>query len=132
MLIMGNKKILIIEDDETFGEILNEYLLMKGFEVAVATDGLSGIELHKAFSPDLVLLDIILPKMNGIEVSKTIRSKDKITPILFMSGTENQEDDLINSLDSEKNDYLEKGFHLDLLLCKINDRLGDIPESTII
>ncbi len=121
---MANKKILIVEDDEIFSEILNEYLFMKDFEVAIATDGLSGVALHESFHPDLVLLDVALPGMNGIQVAENIRMKDRITPILFMSGSENTNEDQIKSFKSGGNDHLEKGFHLDVLHCKIIDRLN--------
>ncbi len=130
---MVNKRILIIDDDETFNEILNEYLLMNRFEVAIATDGLTGVSMHESFSPDLILLDIILPEMNGITVAETIRSKDKITPIIFMSGSENTNENQIRSFKSGGNDHLEKGFHLDVLYCKIIDRLNSqiIPENNV-
>ncbi|GHT71508.1 transcriptional regulatory protein DltR [Bacteroidia bacterium] len=130
---MANKKILIIEDDETFSEILYEYLLLKGFETAVANDGDRGLELYASFVPDLILLDIALPGTNGPEVAKTIRLKDKITPILFMSGSENTDEDQIRSFSSGGNDHLKKGFHLDLLYCKIIDRLNSqiIPDNNI-
>lgn len=121
---MANKKILIIEDDETFSEILYEYLLLKGFEIAVANNGDMGLELYASFIPDLILLDIVLPGMNGAEVAKTIRLKDKITPILFISGSENTNEDQIRSFSSGGNDHLKKGFHLDLLYYKIIDRLN--------
>ncbi|MDR1368686.1 MAG: response regulator transcription factor [Dysgonamonadaceae bacterium] len=128
---MTNKKILIIEDDETFSEILYEYFLLKGFETIVANDGDMGVELYASFVPDLILLDVILPGMNGIEVAKTIRLKDKITPIFFMSGSENTDEDQILSFSSGGNDHLKKGFHLDFLYYKITDRLNSqiIPDN---
>jgi DNA-binding response OmpR family regulator len=121
---MKNKKILIIEDDETFSETLHEYLLLKGFNVAVASDGDMGIKLYNSFAPDLILLDVILPGMTGHEVIKTIRLKDKITPVFFMSGSENTDENQIYSFSSGGNDHLKKGFHLDLLYHKIVDRLS--------
>ncbi len=130
---MKNKKILIIDDDEIFDEVITEYLLLKGFKVAVATDGLSGVNMHESFRPDLILLDVILPEMNGVKVAEVIRSKDKITPIIFISGSENTDEAQLRSFYSGGNDHLEKGFHLDVLYCKITDRLNSriIPENNI-
>ena len=71
------KKVLIVEDDSNIAELLHLYLEKEGFETAVAGDGGKGVELFRSFRPDLVLLDIMLPVMDGWSVLKKIRENDK-------------------------------------------------------
>ena len=76
------KKVLIVEDDGNIAELLHLYLEKEGFETQVAQDGGKGVELFRSFQPDLVLLDIMLPIMDGWSVLKKIREGDK-TDYLF-------------------------------------------------
>ena len=71
------RKVLIVEDDSNIAELLHLYLEKEGFETAVAGDGGKGVELFRSFHPELVLLDIMLPVMDGWSVLKKIRENDK-------------------------------------------------------
>ena len=78
------RKVLIVEDDTNIAELLHLYLEKEGFETAVAGDGGKGVELFRAFRPDLVLLDIMLPVMDGWSVLKKIREGDN-TPVIMLT-----------------------------------------------
>ena len=86
-----SKKVLIVEDDANIAELLHLYLEKEGFESQVAKDGGKGIELFRAFQPDLVLLDIMLPIMDGWSVLKKIREGDK-TPVIMLTAKGETED----------------------------------------
>jgi DNA-binding response OmpR family regulator len=102
------KKILIIEDEEGIVHLLTLYLKDAGFEVAVAKDGADGLALHARLQPDLVILDIMLPAIDGFEVCRRIRAWSK-TPILMLTARVSEED-RIEGLDLGADDYLVKPF----------------------
>ena len=78
------RKVLIVEDESNIAELLHLYLEKEGFETAVAPDGGKGVELFRSFQPDLVLLDIMLPVLDGWGVLKKIREHDK-TPVIMLT-----------------------------------------------
>jgi two-component system, OmpR family, alkaline phosphatase synthesis response regulator PhoP len=88
------KKILIIEDEETLQRSLMEFIKEEGFEVTGASDGQSGLEMAKIQLPDLIILDIILPKIDGFGVLEGIKKdeKTKNIPVILLTNLENQED----------------------------------------
>lgn len=86
---MGKKKILIIDDEVTLQKALTEALVQEGFEVFNAYNGEEGIKLFESRSPDLVLLDIIMPKIDGFGVFKKISQKNKKVPVMILSNLEN-------------------------------------------
>ncbi|GAC1349186.1 MAG: response regulator transcription factor [Ktedonobacteraceae bacterium] len=103
-----SQKILIIEDEEGIIHLLNLYLKDAGYDVVVARDGADGLALHARAHPDLVLLDIMLPAIDGFEVCRRIRAWSK-TPILMLTAR-SSEDDRIQGLDLGADDYLVKPF----------------------
>lgn len=103
------QKILIIEDEEGIVHLLNLYLKDAGYHVVVAKDGVAGLELHAREQPDLVILDIMLPAIDGFEVCRRIRAWSK-TPILMLTAR-SSEDDRITGLDLGADDYLVKPFN---------------------
>jgi DNA-binding response OmpR family regulator len=103
-----SQKILIIEDEEGIVHLLNLYLKDAGYDVVVARDGADGLALHAREHPDLVLLDIMLPAIDGFEVCRRIRAWSK-TPILMLTAR-GSEDDRIQGLDLGADDYLVKPF----------------------
>jgi DNA-binding response OmpR family regulator len=103
-----SQKILIIEDEDGIIHLLNLYLKDAGYSVIVAKDGADGLALHARERPDLVILDIMLPAIDGFEVCRRIRSWSK-TPILMLTAR-SEEDDRINGLDLGADDYLVKPF----------------------
>jgi two-component system, OmpR family, response regulator ResD len=102
------QKILIIEDEDGIIHLLNLYLKDAGYEVAVAKDGADGLAMHAREHPDLVILDIMLPALDGFEVCRRIRAWSK-TPILMLTAR-GDEDDRIQGLDIGADDYIVKPF----------------------
>lgn len=91
---MDKKKILIVEDESTLHRALSEYLEMEGFEVLNAVDGEAGVDIAKSSKPDLVILDIILPKKDGYQVLTEIKSgkSTKSIPVILLTNLESPED----------------------------------------
>ena len=81
------KKILVIDDDKSIREIVGRFLKSLGYEVLFATDGLEGMERARGFLPDLIVLDIDMPKMNGISLCSILKSEEKTRhiPVLFLT-----------------------------------------------
>ena len=103
-----SQKILVIEDEDGIIHLLNLYLKDAGYSVSVAKDGADGLELHAREHPDLVILDIMLPTIDGFEICRRIRAWSK-TPILMLTAR-SSEDDRIQGLDLGADDYLVKPF----------------------
>ena len=101
-------KILIIEDETSIIQIIQLYLERAGYTVLSATDGIAGLELHAREHPDLVILDLMLPALDGLEVCRRIRSW-AITPILMLTARQG-EDDRVTGLELGADDYLVKPF----------------------
>jgi DNA-binding response OmpR family regulator len=118
---VGKKRILIIEDDAHIAEGLALNLTLQGYETAIAVDGPSGVREWETMSPDLIILDIMLPGFDGLSVLQTIRLKDERLPILVLSA-KSASDDKIKGLSYGVDDYLSKPFNLEELLLRI-DRL---------
>ena len=115
------KTILIIEDEAHIAEGLRLNLALKGHDVLVAADGPSGLRLWKTHRPDLIVLDIMLPGIDGFSVLRNIRLEDERVPILILSAKADIEDK-IEGLEYSVDDYLTKPFNLDEFLLRV-DRL---------
>ena len=102
------KKILIIEDEATIAQLIRLYLEQANFQVLTAGDGVAGLELHARERPDLVILDLMLPVMDGMEVCRRIRAWAN-TPILMLTARQGEED-RIAGLELGADDYLVKPF----------------------
>ena len=111
------KKVLIVEDDNNIAELLHLYLEKEGFETQVARDGGKGVELFRSFQPDLVLLDIMLPVMDGWSVLKKIRESGK-TPVIMLTA-KGELEDRVTGLESGADDYIVKPFEMKELLARI-------------
>ncbi|MCI5624337.1 MAG: response regulator transcription factor [Clostridiales bacterium] len=112
------KKVLIIEDDNNIAELLHLYLEKEGFETQVARDGGKGVELFRSFQPDLVLLDIMLPVMDGWSVLKKIRESGK-TPVIMLTA-KGELEDRVTGLESGADDYIVKPFEMKEVLARIH------------
>ena len=112
------KKVLIVEDDGNIAELLHLYLEKEGFETQVAQDGGKGVELFRSFQPDLVLLDIMLPIMDGWSVLKKIRETDK-TPVIMLTA-KGQTEDKVAGLEQGADDYIVKPFEMKEVLARIH------------
>ena len=111
------KKVLIVEDDGNIAELLHLYLEKEGFETQVAQDGGKGVELFRSFQPDLVLLDIMLPIMDGWSVLKKIREGDK-TPVIMLTA-KGETEDKVTGLEQGADDYIVKPFEMKEVLARI-------------
>ena len=132
-VLMMAKKVLIVEDDSNIAELLNLYLEKEGFEPLVAKDGGKGVEQFRAFQPDLVLLDIMLPVMDGWSVLKKIRESSKVPVIMLTAKGETS--DKVSGLDSGADDYITKPFAIEELLARIRAALrkrSAAPEETLL
>jgi len=118
---MMKKKVLIVEDEHHIAEGILINLKFSGYETAIAYDGEKAIELFETFKPDLVLLDLMIPKIDGLSVLKKIRSQDERLPVLILSA-KGEPADKVKALKIGVDDYLAKPFDLDELLLRI-DRL---------
>lgn len=114
---MVGKKILIIEDEDKIIEMTANYLKNEGFEVSSAIDGLSGMEVFNKFAPDMVLLDIMLPGMNGLDVCRELRKISKV-PIIMLTAKADEVDKLLG-LEFGADDYITKPFSLRELTARI-------------
>jgi DNA-binding response OmpR family regulator len=117
------KLILIIEDDHHIAEGLKLNLSFKGHAVATAADGPSGLAQWKALKPDLIVLDIMLPGIDGLSVLQHIRLKDERLPILILSAKA-ASDDKIKGLSYGVDDYLAKPFNLEEFLLRVERLLA--------
>lgn len=111
-----NKKALVIEDDKNIAELLRLYLEKDGFEVMIAADGGKGLQLATDEHPDVVLLDIMLPVMDGWQVCREIRTSSDVPIIMLTAKGETY--DKVSGLEMGADDYVTKPFSLAVLLAK--------------
>ena len=111
------KTILIIEDEIAIQEILTEPLRMCGYEVITAEDGLEGISIFRTHPIDLILLDIMLPKINGYVVCEMVRKESQV-PIILLTALDTEEDQ-IKGFDLLADDYITKPFSIKLMLKRV-------------
>lgn len=126
---MSKAKLLVVEDDPNLGDILKEYLEMKGYEPTLCRDGEEGWNKFKKDKYDLCLLDIMMPKKDGFTLAKEIKKVQENLPILFLTA-KNQKDDIIEGLKIGADDYLTKPFSMEELLLRINAILRRTQKST--
>ena len=111
------EKILVIEDDADIQEVLKNYLTAEGYEVRLAEDGVEGLAAFQSWGPDLVLLDVMLPKVDGFAVLELIR-KESLVPVLMVTARDSVEDQ-VWGFHLQADDYIPKPFDMPVLLCKI-------------
>ena len=110
-------RVLVVEDDDEIAQALARSLRMEGYEVRLAPDGEAALEHAVAFVPDLVVLDLGLPKLDGLEVARRLRAEDD-TPILMLTARDALES-RVEGLDSGADDYLVKPFERQELLARL-------------
>ncbi|MDO5478305.1 MAG: response regulator [Clostridia bacterium] len=118
---MDKKKILVVDDEAAIGDILKINLEREGYAVAVAMDGEEGARLALSLNPDLVLLDVMLPKMDGFEVCKKIRRESEVPIVMLTARTE--EIDKILGLELGADDYVTKPFSVRELMARVKANL---------
>ena len=114
---MANEKILVVDDDTNICELLRLYLTKEGYQVTVANDGEEGLEKFNAVKPDMVLLDVMMPRMDGLEVCRRIRKAGN-TPVMMLTA-KGQKSDRITGFNAGADDYLPKPFDPDELLSRV-------------
>jgi len=112
-----NERILIVEDDPAILKVLQRGLSYEGYLVDIATDGRTGLNLARDHHPDLVILDWMLPGMDGLEVCRRLRTGGSL-PILMLTAKDTVQD-RVQGLDAGADDYLVKPFNLDELLARM-------------
>jgi DNA-binding response OmpR family regulator len=115
--------ILLIEDELALGMIVKDSLEVRGFTVRYATDGKEGFALFQQQCPDIVVTDVMMPRLDGFMLAELIRRENTTVPILFLTAR-SQPADVVRGFELGGNDYLKKPFSLDELIVRIKARLG--------
>ena len=115
--IMKNYHILVVEDDQEIQELIKQFLMTQQYKVIVASDGLEGMKQFNKQSFDLILLDVMMPNLNGFEVAKMIRSQSNI-PIIMLTALE-EEQDQMKGFDLGIDDYITKPFSFHVLMRRV-------------
>lgn len=113
-----SKKVLIVEDDANIAELLRLYLEKDGFIISIAPDGGAGVAMAQSFEPDLVLLDIMLPVMDGWAVCREIRKSSNV-PIIMLTAR-GETNDKISGLEMGADDYITKPFEIKELMARVH------------
>jgi DNA-binding response OmpR family regulator len=116
-------RVLVVEDDEEIAQVLQRSLRMEGYEVKLAGDGVRGLEEAHAFLPDLIVLDLGLPRLDGVDVAKRLREDGDEVPILMLDALESR----VEGLDVGADDYLVKPFERQELLARMRALLRRRP-----
>jgi len=119
----NNRRILLVEDDPNFGSILKEYLMINGYEVTLAKNGIEGFEKFKKEDFDLCLLDVMMPYKDGFTLAKEIREKNESIPLIFLTA-KTMKEDVLKGFKIGADDYLAKPFDSEVLLAKIKSILS--------
>lgn len=123
----GSKNILIIEDDETLQQTLAYNLEQEGYEVTSAMDGQGGLEIAREHTPDLIILDVMLPELDGLSVCRILRREVDV-PIIMLTARSSEVDKIIG-LDSGADDYITKPFSLGEFMARVRAALRRKPKA---
>ncbi len=115
---MKDIKILLVEDDKSLNYLIEESLESEGYSIVSVTDGMAGFDAYYSDKPDLIILDIMLPKLDGFSLARKIRVSDKSTPIIFLTAKE-QKKDIVEGFKIGCDDYILKPFSLEELYLRI-------------
>lgn len=123
--MMNEKKtnLLLVEDELMLAEILTDTLTDKGFNVRTVYDGLSALEAWRKERADVIVTDVMMPKMDGYSLVKALRREGCTAPILFLTARSATED-VVNGFEVGGNDFLRKPFAIDELIVRVNSLLG--------
>jgi DNA-binding response OmpR family regulator len=122
-------KILLVEDDPNLGQLVQEYLTMKGYATDRATDGNQGLQQFMANQYDLCIFDVMMPKKDGFTLAKEVRMAERDVPIIFLTAKSMQED-TIQGFKAGADDYMTKPFSMEELLLRIQAILRRYQRST--
>ena len=124
------KTILIVEDEPNIVDILSFDLMKEGYETIEAYDGTTGLQLAKEQNPDLILLDVMLPGINGFEICKAIRASGSAVPILMLTARE-EETDKVLGLELGADDYITKPFSVRELIARVKANLRKVENLAV-
>ena len=133
---MANEKILVVDDDTNICELLRLYLTKEGYQVTVANDGEEGLEKFNQVKPDMVLLDVMMPKMDGLEVCRRIRKAGN-TPVMMLTA-KGETFDKVLGLELGADDYMVKPFdfrelnaRIKVLLKRVAGNAQELPQELV-
>lgn len=126
-------RVLIVEDDLRIANFLLQGLEEEGYQVFTANDGVSGLEIAQSGPFGLIILDLMLPQLDGYEVARRLRRAGNQTPILVLTARDSNQD-IIRGLDLGADDYITKPFSLDVLMARVRavSRRGPVPMPVIV
>lgn len=116
-------RVLLVEDEETLAQIIKDTLDEQGFCIHLARDGEEGLKLFSELKPDVVVADVMMPRMDGFEMVRRIRRNDRTTPVLFLTAR-SATGDVVTGFELGGNDYLKKPFGMQELIVRIKALLG--------
>jgi len=120
-------KILVVDDDPAINEMLTIVLEAEGFQTSSVTDGAEAVPAFRSFDPDLILLDLMLPGMNGIDICREIRKESAVPVVMLTAKTDTV--DVVLGLESGADDYITKPFKPKELVARIRARLRRTDET---
>ena len=121
-------KVLIAEDDRDFGNILTQYVTISGFEVTLARDGKEAWEIFNKDKPDICVLDVMMPEMDGFTLAEKIKQSHQEMPVIFLTAKSLKED-IVKGLKLGADDYITKPFDPEVLILRINNILKRVYSS---
>jgi two-component system OmpR family response regulator len=127
---MENIKVLVVDDEPSIRDLLSRQLRFAGFSVAAVSNGNDAVMAAEKATPDIILLDVMLPDMNGFSVTKAIRAKGIEVPVLFLSARD-EEADRVTGLTVGGDDYVTKPFGLDEVVARIHAILRRTKTKTV-
>lgn len=120
-------RVLVVEDEATLADSVRYHLEREGYDVSTANDGLTGIEQFRAFSPDLIVLDLMLPQLSGLDVCRLVRTQSTV-PIIMLTAKDS-EADVVTGLEVGADDYMTKPFSMRELVSRVRANLRRVSMS---
>jgi DNA-binding response OmpR family regulator len=120
---MAKTKILYVEDEPFLGRIVKESLESRDYEVNMVTDGKEAMDVYRKVTPDICVLDVMLPNKDGYSIAQSVRQLNPSIPIIFVTA-KTQTEDVIKGFDVGGNDYLRKPFSMEELIVRVNNLLN--------
>lgn len=121
-------KVLLAEDEPSLGMIVKESLETRDFQVELCQDGEQAFSKYQDFQPDILVLDVMMPKKDGFTLAKEIRKRDQRTPIIFLT-SKSQTQDVVNGFSLGGNDYLKKPFSMEELIIRVQELLNRVKRQ---
>jgi len=127
--VSERRRILVVDDEPQITRVLRTSLSGSGYEIQIANEGETALEIAASWSPDLVITDISMPNMDGLELCRRLRILGRV-PILVLS-VKDEERTKVQALDAGADDYVTKPFSMDELLARVRAHLRRVPDSTL-